>query len=116
MAASAPRSQLKARRPKQVRPPCTNQGAMRGLACDPQAVSIEPLTGSGAALAGLTFPRYRRFVEDDEPARLALGAWCGGQAVGLALVAWTPELPQARLFSVMVVPDMRRRGIGTGLL
>jgi GNAT superfamily N-acetyltransferase len=78
--------------------------------------SIETLRGPGGDFSALTFRRYREFLDDTSEAKLAVGARQDGRPIGLALATWSPELPQARLFSLMVDPDARRQSVGTRLL
>lgn len=84
---------------------------------------------AAAGLAGMTFPAYRRLLALERSVRhpeqgdrrpidpLAVAAWEGGCAVGLALA----ELPVAdrrpsELLSVFVQPSHRRRGLAGALV
>ncbi len=81
------------------------------------------LSSANPAFAPFTYPRFRGWLDRttsvgiaqlDWPQQLAVGAFVGTQAVGLALVGMNRTGP-ARLLSVMVAADKRREGIGSAL-
>lgn len=70
------------------------------------------------AFRHMTFPAFRRLLDFDPalPRCVAVGAWEGGRAAGLALGAIDPERPAAELASLFVEREHRGRGMGTQLL
>jgi GNAT superfamily N-acetyltransferase len=70
------------------------------------------------AYRSLTFPRYRDWLSDEvlEAGVTGIKVENEGQACGLALAKLAPDHQEARLASLVVVPECRGAGLGTTLL
>jgi len=97
---------------------------------DPVPLRLERLRPESApALAAMTFPAYRHLMSLARAPRqldmgskreimpVAVAAYAGGAALGLALAEERDDAPAAaEVLSLFVVPEARGRGIGTALL
>ncbi|MEM8960966.1 MAG: GNAT family N-acetyltransferase [Acidobacteriota bacterium] len=68
------------------------------------------------ALHALTFPRYRPLLDQASRDTIILVARVPFRSIGLALVTLPPDRSEAKLMSIAVDADYRRRGVATALL
>jgi GNAT superfamily N-acetyltransferase len=84
-------------------------------------LAIAHITDFGAAFfyQNLTFPKYRRLLLNNgklDTRTVAVGASESGQPIGLALAEIGQFGQQAKVLSIYVAPQHRRKGVGTALL
>jgi GNAT superfamily N-acetyltransferase len=66
--------------------------------------------------AGLTIPAYRALLDTAFDTLVVVGAAYFWQPVGLAIATLTPDNRYAQVVSLVVLPEHRRKGVGTALL